>query len=147
MKVILLKNVQKIGKKYEVVDVSSGHASNFLIPRGLAEVANASNIKKIESLRSKEEAEMKVKEDLLLKNLEDLKGLTVRVQEVANEQGHLFAGIHPEEMVAPIKEQTRLDILPEHIILTKPIKTLGEHKVTVSVQGVSVEFTLLVEAK
>ena len=147
MKVILLKNVPKIGQKYEVKEVSDGHASNFLIPRGLALVANQSALKQVETLKSKDVMEKKVHEDLLLKNLEDLAGVTVHMVESANEQGHLFAGIHKEEIIPALKEQTRLEISPEYIVLEKPIKTTGEHEITVSVQDKTTTFKLLVEAK
>lgn len=147
MKVILLKNVPKIGQKYEVKEVSDGHASNYLIPRGLALVANQSALKQVETLKAKDAMEKSVHEDLLLKNLEDLTGVAVRMTESANEQGHLFAGIHKEEIVPALKEQTRLEISPEYIILEKPIKTIGEHEITVSVQDKKTTFKLIVEAK
>lgn len=147
MKVILLKNVPKIGQKYEVKEVSDGHASNFLIPRGLALVANQSTLKQVETLKSKDVMEKKVHEDLLLKNLEDLTGVAVHMSESANEQGHLFAGIHKEEIIPALKEQTRLEISPEYIVLEKPIKTVGEHEITVSVQDKKTTFKLIVEAK
>lgn len=91
--------------------------------------------------------EKKVHEDLLLKNLEDLTGVTVHMSESANEQGHLFAGIHKEEIIPALKEQTRLEISPEYIVLEKPIKTVGEHEITVSVQDKKTTFKLIVEAK
>lgn len=147
MKVILLKNVPKIGQKYEVKEVSDGHASNFLIPRGLALVASQSALKQVENLKAKDVMEKNVHEDLLLKNLEDLAGVTVHMTESANEQGHLFAGIHKEEIIPALKEQTRLEISPEYIILEKPIKTTGEHEITVSVQDKKTTFKLIVEAK
>jgi len=147
MKVILLKDVSKIGKKYEVKDVSAGHATNFLIPRGLAQVASVSSLKQINTLQAQEESEKSIHKDLLLKNLEDIEGITVRMQETANELGHLFAGVHKEEIIPVIKEQTRLEILPEYIELEKPIKTVGEHEITVRVQGKTATFKLIVEAK
>lgn len=147
MKVILLKNIPKIGQKYEVKEVSDGHASNFLIPRGLALVASQSALKQVETLKVRDVMEKKVHEDLLLKNLEDLTGVTVHMSESANEQGHLFAGIHKEEIIPALKAQTRLEIYPEYIVLDKPIKTTGEHEITVSVQDKKTTFKLIVEAK
>ncbi len=147
MKVILLKNVPKIGQKYEVKEVSDGHASNFLIPRGLALVASESALKQVETLKSNDVTAKKIHEDLLLKNLGDIAGVTIHMSESANEQGHLFAGIHKEEIIPALKEQTRLEIAPEYIDLEKPIKTTGEHEITVSVQDKKVTFKLIVEAK
>lgn len=147
MKIILIKNVPKVGKKYEIKEVAEGHATNFLIPRGLALTATESNQKKIALESSQKEAERKIQEDLILKNIKDLEGVMVTVEEKANDKGHLFAGIHKEELVPLIKEQTRLDILPEHIVLEKPIKEIGEHEISVHVQDTKIKFRLIVKAK
>lgn len=147
MKVILLQNVPKIGKKYEQKVVSDGYATNFLIPRGLAEIATDSSVSRIMLRKSQSDAEAKIHEDLLLKNLHDLEGARVEMTESANDKGHLFAGIHAAEMIPFIKEQTRLEILPEHIVLEKPIKSVGEHVIPVTIQNTTVTFTLVVNAK
>ncbi len=147
MKVIFLKQVPSAGNKYEVKNVSDGYATNFLIPNGLALAATDSALKKILSQKEQEDSEKKVHEDLLLKNIKDLEGVRVEMKEPANEQGHLFAGIHASEIVPVIKEQTRLEILPEHIKLPKPIKEVGEHKISVNIQDIKVEFILVVTAR
>ncbi len=147
MKVIFLKHVPNAGNKYEVKNVSDGYAINFLIPNHLAEIATDSVMKRILSRKEQEDSEKKVHEDLLLKNIKDLDGVRIEMVEPANEQGHLFAGIHQAEIVPVIKEQTRLEILSDHIILKKPIKEIGEHKIEVKVQEMSVHFILSVVAK
>jgi large subunit ribosomal protein L9 len=147
MKVILLKDVAKLGKKYEVKDVSDGHATNFLIPRGLVEIASAGNIKKLEIQKAKDEGERKVRNDLLAKNLNDVSAVVIEMEEKANDKGHLFAGIHKEELVPVIKAQTHLDIPAEYIHLEKPVKTVGEHEIEVKVEDKTVKFKLVVKAK
>jgi len=147
MKVIFLKDVAKQGKKFEIKEVSDGHATNYLIPRGLANIASNSNLKKVDSMRSRENTERKVKSDLLLKNLHDIEGVRIEMSEKANDKGHLFAGIHKEELIPVIKEQTRLEILPEFILLEKPIKEVGEHIIEVKVENTTAKFTLIVTAK
>lgn len=147
MKVILLKQVRGVGNKYDIKDVSDGYAMNMLIPKGLAEIATASVVSKVMARKSQDEAESKIHEDLLMKNIKDLDGVRIEMTESANDKGHLFAGIHAEELVPVIKEQTRLEILPEYIMLEKPIKTVGEHAVEVKVQNTSAAFTLVVLAK
>jgi large subunit ribosomal protein L9 len=147
MKVILLKNVPKIGARFEVKDVSAGHATNFLIPKGLAEIATESSIKRIETVKAQADAERKIHEDLLMKNLVDMQGVVIEMEESANEQGHLFAGIHKEEIIPEIKKQTQLEILPEYINLEKPIKEVGEHEIEVKVQDKVAKFKLIVKAK
>lgn len=146
MKVILLRDVPNIGHKYQVVNVADGYALNFLLPKGLAENASEKAVKRAETLLNQEVAEKKIKEDLLVKNLKDLEGVTVTMSGKANEKGHLFAGIHIAELIPVIKEQTRLDVDAHHIILEKPIKEVGEHKIDIKVQDKKATFTLVVEA-
>ena len=90
---------------------------------------------------------LKIQEDLLAKNLKAIHDITVETTVVANEEGHLFAGIHSIEIAPIVKSATGIDILPEFIQLEKPIKTTGEHKIDVKVQGKSATFTLVVKAK
>ncbi len=146
MKVVLLQDVPKLGRKYEVKNVSDGHAINFLMPKGLVELASEGNIKKVEGLKAIHEAEQKIRVDLLLKNLDDIKGTVVTMKEKANEKGHLFAGVHKAELIPAIKEQTRLDLAPEYIVLEKPIKTVGEHEIQVKVGENTASFKLIIEA-
>ena len=146
MKVVLLHDVAKLGKKYEVKDVSDGHAINFLMPKGLVELASDATMKKIEGLKVIHDAEQKIHINLLLKNLEDINEAVVTLKEKANEKGHLFAAIHKPELVAAIKAQTRLDLAPEYIVLEKPIKTVGEHMIEVKVGDKTATFKLVIEA-
>ncbi|MFC1720866.1 50S ribosomal protein L9 [Patescibacteria group bacterium] len=147
MKVVLLQTVPKVGKQYEVKEVSRGFAQNFLFPQKLAEIATEKAMKAIEKKKQNSDAEAKIHEDLLIKNIVDMSGVTIVMQEKANEKGHLFAGVHKDEIVPEIKKQTQLDIDPESIQLEEPIKELGEHEIEVSAHGKSAKFTLKVEEK
>ncbi len=146
MKIILLKDVPKVGKRYEMKDISDGYAANMLIPRGLAVAATPSAMKAFELERAKAESERKMHEELLLKNLNELEGKVISVQIKGNEKGHLFAGIHKTELIAEIEKQTRLQLNPEHVMLEKPIKVAGDHTIEVKGAGKSVKFTLRIEA-
>lgn len=146
MKVILLKRVPKVGDKYEVKNVSDGYALNFLIPQKLGVAATAAELKRIDTLKSQEELDKKVKADLLAKNIASIQAISVSLTEKANEKGHLFSSIHAAEIVAAVKEQARVDIDPSFIALEKPIKEVGEHKIRISVGDTNAEFTLTVNA-
>jgi large subunit ribosomal protein L9 len=147
MKIVLLKDAKNVGKKHDVKVVADGFALNSLIPQGVAEVATAKALARVEAIKKQEEAERKVRADLLAKNLKSLHDAEVTVTADANEKGHLFAGLHGAEIAPLVKEQTRIDVLPEFIVLEKPIKEVGNHKIDVKVQGQTATFTLHVKAK
>jgi large subunit ribosomal protein L9 len=145
MKVIFLKDVPKVGKRFEAKDVSDGYARNFLIPNKLVEIATKKSLSKLEMLRSLHAEKVKETEARLMKELENIKGKTITFAEKANEKGHLFAGIHVAELLPLISKELGLELHPEHIKLDKPIKELGEHQVEVHIQDKTAEITVVVE--
>lgn len=146
MKVILLKDVPKLGKRYDTKTVSDGHALNLLIPRGLALAATPDAIKRLGLEKSRIEGERKVQEELLAQNLKGLSGVVLTVSGKANEKGHLFAGLHREEIVKELSAQAHLDIDPYSIQLEHPLKEVGEHAIQVKAAGKSVSFKLIIKA-
>ena len=146
MKIILLKDVKGVGKKYDVKEAKDGHALNLLIPHGLAVHATDKNLKEVDIKKRTDLEHRKIQEDLLIMNLKELNGAKIEMTEKANEKGHLFAGIHKEQIIPEIKKQTRIDMLPEFLILEKPIKEVGEHEITVKVADKTVKFRLVVRA-
>lgn len=147
MKIVLTKDVKGVGKKHDIKTVADGFALNSLIPQGVAEVATGAVLKRVEIIKKQEEAERKVKENLLAKNLKSIHDAVVEISVGANDKGHLFAGIHSAEIAPLVKAKTGIDLLPEFIQLEKPIKEVGEYKIDIKVQGKSATFTLKVLAK
>jgi large subunit ribosomal protein L9 len=147
MKIILLKDIAKVGRKYDIKDIKDGYALNMLIPRGMAIAATADAVKRIELERSKQDGERKMRAELLLKNIQQLDGVTITMEEKANEKGHLFAAIHRAELIPVIQKQTRLQVDEEYLILDKPLKEIGEHEIEVRAAGKSVKFKLLLTKK
>jgi len=137
--------VPRVGKKYDVKDVNDGYAMNFLLPRKLAETATPKAVALLETRKKTIEIERKVQEDLLLKNLEEIKGKNVHIKAKTDEKGHLFSGIHTKEIVDAMKREHNADIAPEVIMLGKPIKEVGEHEIPISVKGKKSSFKLLIE--
>jgi len=127
MKVILLKDVAKVGKKYDVKEVADGFALNSLLPKGLAKTATEKALKNVDVLKKALVVERSIQEDLLSKNLHEVDGKTLEILSKANDKGHLFAGIHKEELPALIKAKFGADIDPHFIDLEKPIKSVGEY--------------------
>lgn len=145
MKVVFLKDVPGVGQKNEVKNVSDGHALNFLIPRKLAERGTPHATAKAERAKSEHETKQRIQADLLAKNLAALEGVRIEVAERANEKGHLFSGIHRERIAEELKKQKGIDILPEFIVLTHPIKEVGEHAVSVMAHDQAAAVTLVVK--
>lgn len=147
MKVILQKDVAKLGRKFDIKDVSSGYAQNLLIPKGLAIIATEDAIKRMEVERARTEGEKRVERDLLAKNIKDLDGVSINIIGKANDKGHLFAGIHKEAIVEELLKQTQLQIDPESISMTQPIKEIGEHTVEVKAGDKKASFKVVVSNK
>lgn len=146
MKIILLKEVVKVGKKYDIKNVADGFALNMLIPRGLAMAATEQAVKKIELMKKADLEDKKIQHELLLKNLEAIKNLKLNIKEKTNDKGHLFAGISKEVLADEIFKFLKLSIDPEIIKLNKPIKEIGEHKVILEAEGKIAEFMVNIES-
>jgi len=145
MKIILLKDVAKIGKKHEIKNIADGYAQNFIIPRGLGIPATEANVRKIEILKNTSDADRKVQEPLLAKNLETIASLTVIISGKANDKGHLFAGIHKDEIVEAVKKQANVTIHPDFIVLDKPLKETGNYEVLIEAGGKKANLKLVIE--
>lgn len=146
MRVIFLKDVPRVGRKYDIKDIASGHVMNFLLPKKLVEIATDKTIARIEKMKELDGTEQKIRAELSAKSASALNGVKITVSGKANEQGHLFAGIHEKEISEAIKKQTRLQIDPEDIKISEPIRGTGEHQIIADLHGVKAEFTLVVES-
>lgn len=145
MKVILLKDIPGTGKKYDVKEIKDGYVFNFLFPKGLAKKATKSELAKLETMKKEVVIERKVQEDLLLKNLSELKGKSITVQEKANEKGHLFSAIHKNKIVEAMKKSHNIDINENVLALDKPIKEVGEFEIPIEIGDKRGSFQLRVE--
>jgi large subunit ribosomal protein L9 len=146
MKVIFLKDVPRVGKRYEVKNVNDGYALNFLLPHKMVELATPKALKELETKKREIVVERQVQEDLLLRNLEELKGKTITITSKANEKGSLFSAIHKKEILEAMLKQHKATLSEESIILDKPIKETGEFDIPVEVNKKKSSFKLLVKA-
>jgi len=134
MKVILLDDVAKVGRRGEVRDVSDGYARNFLIPKKLALSATAGNLKNLQHIKVQQEAKAsRVKADA-----ESLRGrievLTYEERRQASEEGKLFGSVTAQDIV-DFLEQQKITIERRRVHLDEPIKTLGETVVPIRLHG------------
>ena len=145
MKIILLKDVAGLGKRYEVKEVASGYARNFILPKGLAEPATEKALARVKDLTVMAEVEIKIQEELLRKNVKSLDGQKISITEKANDKGHLFAGIHKEELQKLLKENLHAEVPIDFIKLEKPIKETGEFEIEINNGEMKAVITLVVE--
>ncbi|MBC7766851.1 50S ribosomal protein L9 [Arenimonas sp.] len=130
MKIVLLKDIHGIGKKYDAVTVADGFALNNLIPKKFAEYANDSVVLKYSKLKEAEGQHRKMKEEEIIKNLDEIISKTYSITAKANEQGHLFAALHREQIA------DALNIDSHFIVSDKAIKEIGEHEVTLKIRDI-----------
>ncbi len=131
MKIILLKDVAKIGRKGEIKEVSDGFAKNFLIAKKLATVATAEVQAKI-AKETKEAKERDTRQASKMTELQsELQKRTFTVHVKTGDKGQIFGGAHEKDIVAAINAKMGTHFDKHTIQLKHPLKTLGEHTVTV----------------
>jgi len=144
MKVILLKDIESLGKKYEIKDVKDGYAKNFLLPQSLVKLATKDAIKWVES--QKEVLEKEAEEEL--KNIQKLAsqidGIEVSVPMKVGEDGQLFESVNSAKISEKLKEMG-YEVKKSKINLAKPIKEMGEFPVKINLDhSLEVEVRVLV---
>ncbi len=144
MKVIFLKDVPRVGKRHDIKEVNDGYAANFLFPRKLAEMATPKAVAELDKRKKEIVLQNKVQDDLLIKNLEEIKGKVITIKSKANEKGHLFSSIHKKEIVEAMKSSHRAEINEDFIVLEKPIKEIGEFEIPIEIKGKKSFFKLIV---
>ena len=135
MKVIFLKDVKNKGKKGEVKEVASGYAHNFLFKKGLAEEANAVNLKKLDA--QKEEVRQQEADDLqAAKDLKDeLEGKEVEIKTKAGEDGRLFGSVSSKQVIEAYQKQHGLKLDKRKLDMPDTFKSLGYHKVSIKLHS------------
>ena len=131
MQVLLLKDVEQVGRAGEVKRVADGYARNFLIPRGLATMASPGAIKKAE-LEREAVARRQAKELSEAQALaQALDGRTVSFRARAGEQDRLYGSITKADIAEELEKHVRQEVDRRKIELDEPIKELGTHAVTI----------------
>ena len=144
MKVILLQDIEKLGKKYEVKEVKNGYARNFLIPQGLVKIATD---EALEWLKIQKEAGEK-KAEQALKTIQEvasaLDGQEVIISVKVGEDGQLFESISVQKIFDELKKMG-FNVKKKQIDLAEPIKELGEFPVKIKLDhNLEPEITIVV---
>jgi large subunit ribosomal protein L9 len=144
---ILTADVDNLGERGDVVDVSAGYLRNFLVPRKLAQPATAGSI--AEAQRRKDAAEKAIREasEKAQENAALLSKTVLTITHPAGDDGRLFGSVTSQEIVDAIRQARGLKLDRRKVQLDEPIKTTGSHMVTVEVhEGVTATVKTIVTA-
>ena len=145
MKVILKEDVQNLGQQGDVVEVKPGYARNYLMPQKLATLFTKQQKKSIEEAQIVEQRKLEREKDQLESVLKQVKDLNLSLKMQSGEDDKLFGSVTKLDIVK-LLEENGITIDKKYIDLSSPIKTLGEHKVSiVFTKEMSASFTLVVE--
>lgn len=125
MKVLLIKDVYKLGRAGEIKKVADGYGRNFLIPQGLAVLATAGAMKQIERIKSQAEVRRNAQNNELKGIADQIKEVTLTFPAKAGETGKLYGSITTQEIATALSEQIRFEVKRQQVDV-QPIRTLGE---------------------
>ncbi|UCD41802.1 MAG: 50S ribosomal protein L9 [Chloroflexota bacterium] len=130
MKVLLLKDVFKLGRAGDVKRVADGYGRNYLLPQGLAVLATSGALKQVDRIK----AQAKVQRDALNEEMgavaEQLDGMVLSYTERASETGKLYGSVNTQMIADSVTEKTGVEISRSQV-LSQPLRTLGEHAVQI----------------
>lgn len=135
MQVILMQDVEKIGQRGDIVDVSRGYVRNFLVPRNLAEVATASNME--EARRRMEETEDRNRR--MAERAGDIAATlnksVITIEARTGEDERLFGSVTAANIADAVEKARGIRLDRRRIRLPEPIRSLGTHQIPVQVHG------------
>jgi large subunit ribosomal protein L9 len=145
MKVILTETVESVGQIGDVLNVASGYARNFLLPKGLAMEATGKNVRELEH-KKRQLAQKREKQRLeMLSVAEKLQALTISLRRKVSEEDKLYGSVSVTDIAKGLEDQG-FEIARKDIELDQPIKQLGEFSVAVRVGlGVSANVRVVIE--
>jgi large subunit ribosomal protein L9 len=132
MKVILLQDVKRVGKKGEVIEASDGYARNFLFPRKLAQEASDANMHILNNKKENERKQKLAELEAAQKLAGELKGKEVKITAKTGDNGKLFGAITSKDVAELIKEQYKIEIDKKKIVMDT-IKLAGGYEIDVKI--------------
>lgn len=131
MKVILLKDVSKVGKAGEIKEVNDGYATNFLIKKGLAKLATAEAQAKL-AKEKKDKSDKEVRETKKFQDWKkELEKRTFTIKVKTGDKGQVFSGVHEKDVIAVVYQKTKIELDKSQIHAHHGIKQLGEHLIDI----------------
>lgn len=148
MEIILLKELDKLGDKHDIVNVKPGYARNYLIPQGLALIANSSNRKRLDELKRIEAAKEAKLKDYYQEIADKLKDITLKIGAKAGTSGKIFGSVTNVQIAQQLKEEHGVEVERRKIVLTEEVKELGTYKAKLNLHpevSSEVEFEVIQE--
>lgn len=133
MKVLLRSDIKGVGRRGDIVNVSSGHARNFLLPNDLAIVANAGTIAQAEVMRKSREQQIATDRESARLVAASLSTTVIKIAAKAGNEGRLFGSINAVEIAKAVLDQTGVTIDRKNIQVEAPLRQLGEHSVSAEI--------------
>ena len=133
MKVLLRRNIAKLGLIGEVVDVKPGYARNYLIPQRLAVTPTEGNVKAIEAEKEAYLAQVAQERATMVARAEAISGKEVTLSARANEEGHLYGSVGPAQIAAALAAEG-VFVEVEQIVLDEPIRRLDKYDLAIRFQ-------------
>ena len=147
MELILKETISALGREGDIVSVKPGYGRNYLLPKGKAVLANAQNKAILEKNRAVIEARIAEEKKAAEALAKKLAGITIETAQLVGEDERLFGSVTTSDIVCKLAD---LDITIDkrNILLTDPIKTLGEHTVPIKVDvDITTDIMVKVTAK
>lgn len=128
MEIILLQNLDNVGDKHTIVKVKDGYGRNYLLPRGLALIANDTNRRKLAELIRLEDLRESKRLDIYKEIAEKLAGTTLRIGAKAGTSGKIFGSVTNVQLASALRSQMDIDIERRKITIPEEVKTLGSYE-------------------
>ena len=129
MKVLLCEDIDKLGWLGDVVEVKTGYARNYLIPQGLATVANEASIRALAEEKARRAEQRRLEGKRLEEAVKAIEGAEAVIAAKANELGHLFGSVNERQIAANLRAQG-FDVRDDVVYLPEHLKEVGTHAVT-----------------
>ncbi|MCS7203091.1 MAG: 50S ribosomal protein L9 [Thermodesulfovibrio sp.] len=134
MRIILKEDIQGLGKAGQIITVKDGYARNYLIPKGLALIADEKNLKLVEYQKRKIEQEAKRKRQDAENLAERLSELQLTIKAKAGEDQKLFGSITAKDIAEALQKEG-ISVDKKQIIIDEPIKRAGEYEIQIKLVG------------
>ncbi|MDQ3140976.1 MAG: 50S ribosomal protein L9 [Bacteroidota bacterium] len=148
MEIILLKDIDKLGDKHEVVKVRPGYGRNYLIPHKLGLLANSSNVNMLKELQRQEEAKENKKLNVYRDLADQLNGVVVKIGAKTGTSGKIFGSVTNVQISQALKDQFNVEVERKKITILDDVKNLGVYNAQIDFHkevGTKITFEVIAE--